>query len=339
MLVWGGQNLRGGTYLADGEAFDSSRGTWAPIPTAPLEPRGSSAAVWTGSRVLVWGGEIEGPASSGESFADGASYDPRNGTWTELAPSPLEGRTQHTAVWTGSRMVVWGGAIVGESRGRHTQQDRAEEEEGGKLLADGAAYDPASNQWTMLPPAPIGARAGHVAVWTGREMLVWGGATLEESEAPAFSDGAAYDPVANTWRSIGIAPPRTGGTFTAVWTGRVMLVWGGLQGQGAAYDPATNRWTLLPKSPLPPLSTPTAVWTGHLMLVWGALENQPHPEQRAAVGAAYDPAHQRWMEISHAPSAPGYGQTAVWTGRQMIVWGGFAGPGPFSSGAVLTLPS
>jgi N-acetylneuraminic acid mutarotase len=167
-------------------------------------------------------------------------------------------------------------------------------------------------------------------------MIVWGGATVEESaEAPSFADGAAYDPVANLWRTIDEAPVRGGG-FTAVWTGRKMIVWGGLQGLGSAYDPMMGTWTLLPKSPLPPLSTPTAVWTGRRMLVWGGPESQPHPERPIAVGGTYDPARNRWNRLFAAPSAPGKGQTAVWTGRQMIVWGGFSGPGPFSSGAAFT---
>jgi hypothetical protein len=78
------------------------------------------------------------------------------------------------------------------------------------------------------------------------------------------------------------------------------------------------------------------VWTGGLMLVWGGPEHQPHPERPIAVGAAYDPAHNRWVPLPRAPSVPWRGQTAVWTGRQMVVWGGFSGPGPFSSGAVFT---
>jgi N-acetylneuraminic acid mutarotase len=344
MLLWGGQSINGAKFRADGKIFDPARRAWSPIPNAPLEPRGDQVAVWTGSRLLIWGGGVEGPKSDIRSFNDGASFDPMTGGWRSLAHSPLEARSRPTGVWTGSRLLLWGGADTGRTDvgGLTIPSDvlafpgDEEESEGAKLLSDGAAYDPASDQWTTMSTSPLGPRVGHVAVWTGKQMLVWGGATLKES-AVAFADGAAYDPVTDTWRKISAAPVQPGALFTTVWTGKQMLVWGGPQGEGAAYDPATNRWTLLPKSPLPPLSTPISVWTGALMLVWGAPENQPTPAQPIAEGATYDPAQHRWTLLPSARSAPGLGQGAVWAGNRMLVWGGYAGTGPLSGGAVFSL--
>ena len=55
--------------------------------------------------MMVWGGE--------DSFGltnTGGVYDPVTDTWTDtsliFAPSP---RHAHTAVWTGTEMIVWGG--------------------------------------------------------------------------------------------------------------------------------------------------------------------------------------------------------------------------------------
>jgi N-acetylneuraminic acid mutarotase len=292
----------------------------------------------------VWGGGVEGRKSGTRSFDDGASYDPLTNRWEKLARSPLEARSLHTGVWTGSRLLVWGGADMGATQvggltipgDVFTFPDEEEESEGAKLLSDGGAYDPISNRWSMMAPSPLGPRVGHVAVWTGREMLVWGGATPKESSV-AFADGAAYNPATDRWRTIGVAPIHPGALFRAVWTGKQMLVWGGPRGEGAAYEPETNRWTLLPRSPLPPLSTPTSVWTGRLMLIWGAPENQPNPAQPIAEGAAYDPTMHRWTVLPSAPSAPGLGHAAVWTGTRMLVWGGYAGTGPLSDGAVFSL--
>jgi N-acetylneuraminic acid mutarotase len=341
MVVWGGQLLHGGTYLADGEAFDPGRRAWSRIPAAPIEPRSAALAVWTGSRLLVWGGEVQGPKAGAASFADGGSYDPASGMWTELAPSPLGARSEHAGVWTGSRLLIWGGAVVGKPQGEGDAADEEaadeEEAEGGKLLHDGAAYDPVTNQWSKLSPAPIKARAGHVAVWTGRQMIVWGGATIEESiDAPAYADGAAYDPATDHWKRLPRAPVRPGGVFAGVWTGKRMVVWGGLDGEGASYDPATDRWRALPKAPISPLSTPSAVWTGGQVIVWGAPESQQSPERRVAVGAAYDPARNRWTRLPAASSAPGLGQSAIWTGEQMVVWGGFSGPGSLAMGGAFS---
>ena len=51
-------------------------------------------------------------------------------------------------VWTGRRMIVWGGYEVAvEGTGALPVFD------------DGAAYDPATNAWASLPPAPsLGGR-------------------------------------------------------------------------------------------------------------------------------------------------------------------------------------
>src|SRR5262245_1808053 len=81
-------------------------------------------------------------------------------TWmaTDTVGAP-SARWLHTAVWTGSEMLVWGGS------------DRV-----GSYLNTGGRYDPATDTWAALSTegAPS-ARAYHTAVWTGTEMIVWGG--------------------------------------------------------------------------------------------------------------------------------------------------------------------
>src|SRR5438552_8409663 len=80
-------------------------------------------------------------------------------TWTptSLTNAPA-GRRWHTAVWTGSEMIVWGGL---SSSG---------------LLNTGGRYNPSTDSWTATSTtnAPS-ARSTHTAVWTGSEMIVWGG--------------------------------------------------------------------------------------------------------------------------------------------------------------------
>ena len=58
-------------------------------------------------------------------------------------------------------MIVWGG----EGNGRNA-------------LNTGGRYDPGTDSWiaTSTTNAPA-AREGHTAVWTGNEMIVWGGKT------------------------------------------------------------------------------------------------------------------------------------------------------------------
>ena len=84
-------------------------------------------------------------------------------TWTRTstANAPTR-RVNHTAVWTGSEMIVWGGC---DSFFRCNNVSNT----GGK-------YYPGTDSWTATSTtnAPD-ARYLHTAVWTGSEMIIWGG--------------------------------------------------------------------------------------------------------------------------------------------------------------------
>src|SRR5919108_666632 len=169
--VWTGQDMIvwGGFYVAAsnlGGRYHPATDAWTALPTEGAPgPRSHHAAVWTGTEVLVWGGWERSRDGHATAFGDGAAYNPATSTWrrlsTEGAPRPRSG---HTAVWTGSEMVIWGG-----HNGGRTLEDRL-------VLGDGARYRPAVDVWSPMPaegaPSP---RAGHTAVWTGSELLVWGG--------------------------------------------------------------------------------------------------------------------------------------------------------------------
>jgi hypothetical protein len=94
--------------LNTGASYHPGSDTWAPISTegAP-ETRYRHTAVWTGDRMLIWGGNSGG----GNELSTGGSYDPVTDHWTPTttsnAPPPTD---EHAAVWTGTRMIVWGGS-------------------------------------------------------------------------------------------------------------------------------------------------------------------------------------------------------------------------------------
>ena len=226
--------------------------------------------------------------------------------WTQGATSALSARSLHTAVWTGSAMIVWGGTGYSGN------------------LNDGGVYNPAANSWTAVTTngAPS-ARGGHTAVWTGSAMIVWGGS---ENGVP-LNDGGVYNPAADSWTAVttnGAPSARYG--HTAVWTGSAMVVWGGYNGSaffngGHVYNPAADSWTAVTTSGAPlARSDHTAVWTGSAMVVWGGGNNSLDFND----GGVYHPAADSWTAVttSGAPSAR-EGHTAVWTGSTMIVWGGY----------------
>jgi len=97
---------------------------------------------------------------------------------------------------------------------------------------EAAAYDPRRDRWRSL--ADWEARWIHSAVWTGREMIVWGGDGFFEYEA----NGAAYRPRVDRWRPLPRGPLEARAAHSAVWAGKRMLVWGGChRADGAAYAP------------------------------------------------------------------------------------------------------
>ena len=164
MIIWGGSYYSGSTVaLQDGARYQPAIDSWTPITTtnAP-SPRDWHSGVWTGSEMLIWGGRFVGCGLGCIEYLDnGKRYDPATDTWQDMAAAPLTPRYQHTAVWTGSEMIVWGGAAVISDTGY--------------LANDGARYNPTTNSWTPLAPSGLTGRVGHSALWTGSEMLIWGG--------------------------------------------------------------------------------------------------------------------------------------------------------------------
>ena len=103
MIVWGGNGMLG--LLATGGRYDATLDTWASTSSSSApQRRHCHTAVWTGTRMIVWGGSSD---LSPFTLGNGAAYDPLNDQW-DSSPS-ASSRYQHTAVWADDRMVVWGG--------------------------------------------------------------------------------------------------------------------------------------------------------------------------------------------------------------------------------------
>jgi N-acetylneuraminic acid mutarotase len=252
MIVWGGYP----GHLNDGACYNPVTDTWRPVSTvgAPAGRR-DHTAVWTGSEMIVWGG-------SSTNSTVGGRYNPVTDTWTPMsAVGAPAGREYHTAIWTGSEMIVWGGTLPYSNNGY-------------TYLNDGGRYDPATDTWTPLntigAPAP---RYAHNMVWTGSEMIVWGG----HNATSHFGDGGRYDPATNGWSPVSTEnSARARSYHSGVWTGSEIIVWGGYDGAndlntGGRYDPVGNFWSELTLSGVPTPSqnrSHSAVWTGSKMNVW-----------------------------------------------------------------------
>ena len=234
------------------------------------------------------------------------------------------GHAHSLEVWAGGELVVWGGWTRDQ-----------------QVHADGAAYDPRTGRWRPVPPAPqaqaFTVNDDRAAVWTGRELLLWGGYTpvtgARADGAMRPGDGLAYDPAAGRWRRL-LPPPGVPleRAHAAGWTGTELLVvdagtWPPFADRlrGAAYDPAADRWRRLAPSPRldrGELLERTVLWAGTRLLVWSFLD-RPGPAA-AAPGEpdtvdlwAYDPAADRWTVLA-SPSA----RTRPLLARSSLAWTG-----------------
>jgi hypothetical protein len=54
-------------------------------------------------------------------------------------------------------------------------------------------YNPATNRWSALPESPLHGRQFPTAVWTGRQMIVWGGFIPRKNTPRTFPDGQHSD--------------------------------------------------------------------------------------------------------------------------------------------------
>ncbi len=320
MIVWGGS---GSGNLNTGGRYNPATDTWTAMSTTGA-PTGRYAhtAVWTGSEMIVWGG-----ISDSSFFGDGARYNPTTNTWTPVTSTGAPtARGLHTAVWTGTEMIVWGGLINGPDIV-------------GSDFNNGACYNPASNTWTPVNTtgAPA-AREQHTAVWTGSEMIVWGGVNYSGSGGTqvALHDGARYNRTTNSWTAMSATgAPAVRSGHTALWTGTELVVWGGAYyngvsvialNDGARYAPAADTWTAVSTTGAPSArQNHKAVWTGSEMIIWGGEEPAGNYLND---GGRYHPADNSWTTVTTigAPAVARYEHTAVWTGSEMIVWGGFGDP-------------
>ena len=356
-----------------GQVTHAKLAACAPTPTSMVgapTSREHHTAVWTGSKMIVWGG-LDG--TTGSAVADGAALDPKQNTWSPVSTAGAPpARHSHCAVWTGAKMIVWGGFGTSDYE------------------VTGGVYDPVSDSWTAMSTtaAPSG-RTSFACVWSGTQLLVWGGS----HGSGTVGTGARYDLASDTWSPIsGGAVPTARFGLSGVWSGSSMVVWGGndafdWHNDGSIYDPAQSTWT----AHTPTLNAPgkrevhTAVWSGSAMLVWGGFnggdyldtggaldlttgwtalstDGAPSPRQEhvglwigdrmliitgcgtdscATVygdGGLFTPSSTggSWKPIAADPNLSARrGATGVWTGDSAVIWGGRAGSKATATGALV----
>lgn len=280
------------TLLVSGAITGSSSssttaGAWRLLPDAPFAVAAGRTSVWTGTEMIV-SGSTAPDGNSLKSVDVAAAYNPATNTWRRLpAPPRTDNYCRRSAVWTGKELLIWGCGQV--------------------------AFNPSTNNWRRLPSAPT--HQG-IVVWTGHELIGWGGGCCGD----VSEDGSAYNPGTNSWRKLAPAPVAGQQSPTGTWTGRELVIFNGLDPDGkavggAAYNPKTDTWRRI--AHVPGRIGGEAIWDGREILVVAR-------GAQAAAGFAYNPTTNHWRPIAPMKSARTQA-LAVWTGRQLIIWGGETG--------------
>lgn len=290
---------------------------WTATPAGGPNTRYAHSCVYTGTKMVVWGGNrSSGMVNSGD------RYDVAGNSWAATTgTSAPTARELHSAVWTGTEMIVWGGR------------------DGATYYSTGSRYNPTTDAWSAITNtgAPT-ARIYHSAIWTGTEMIIWGG---QDSAGARLNTGARYNPTTDTWTAITTtSAPSARNYHRAIWDQNRMIVWGGstaagtYTNTGAIYSPTSATWTGA-------TSVGAGVPTGRYlftmiqtltqMIPWGGTGSTG----RVNTGSRYTLASDTWSATGTGAGVPTARDqhSAAWDGQQMIIWGGQDGTGKVSTGS------
>jgi N-acetylneuraminic acid mutarotase len=239
---------RGTTYTATvntgardaaGNALQASRtwsfstaaapGFWATKASAPASVLDGGGTALDGKVYFVAGKTSSGYRQTMHIF------DPATNSWKSGTSLPAEypGVENPAAVALDGKLYLFGGSTAAFAG----------------AVTSAAVYDPATAQWTMLAPMPVG-RGGATAQALSGRIYVMGGM---DGGGASLATVAVYDPLTNTWDSAPAMDTRRDNPGSAVLDGKLYVFGGrtrnadGTSVNGTldtveAYDPATNTW-------------------------------------------------------------------------------------------------
>ena len=286
-------------------------GSWNAVPDHPFpDPAIVTDVVpaWTGSEVLLVGAlsatgvpdDVQGKGMA--PLGTIPAFNPAAGSWRTIAAPPIElpGSDLEVA-WTGSELLVMGPPPLAS---------------GPETAARGAAYDPATDTWRTIAPAPPGRGVGGTGAWAANRMLLW---TLGVGVT-------AYDPAADAWTVLSTEPIGTAGSpmfnsgaGSAVWTGTELVVADGGSSGIAAFEPTSATWRLLPDRPAGSYGVQPLVWTGRVI---GSGDRRGPAWMAPGETAWHQPSEPTPEDAGSVPAAQ------VWVGDRFLSWSGATYGGP-----------
>jgi hypothetical protein len=222
------------------------------------------------------------------------------GQWHRIPAPPLSPRGEAQGVWTGREVVVLGGG----TQLCPPSADCASAV--GRGLRDGAAYDPASNTWRAIPPAPV-------PVVPGDRLVVADGVVVLRSWRTHGSRWFTYEPDHNRWTRIAHVPAGVGDDVSAIGS----RVYASLGHRVAVYDVTRFRWSVLPPDRnRPRLGDRVVTATSSGPVLTGVDATAPNDGRTPSLLLADRWDGHRWLRLP--PSEQLAGNDWTWTGTRMV---------------------
>lgn len=251
-----------GPSLVDRPPVPSAVSDSAPVPATttiediPIEVANSGAILPVGvtsfgaasldGDLYVLGGYTGRPhAYSKEGQrSDLLKRDGRTGKWSKVGA--ISAAQSMTLLAHQGRLIRVGGMEARNAEGQDADLHS---------LTDVAAFDPATRQWTALPPLPA-PRSSHDAVVIGNELYVAGGWSLHGRESGDWHTNILVlnlDAPLDGWTSID-APFERRALATATLDGKLLVIGGigssrNISTRVDVFDPATATWSRGPDYP------------------------------------------------------------------------------------------
>jgi len=311
--------------------------TWTPISTDKAPPIKGTISVKLDGDKWLW----FGPTGTLPNKYAGGIYDACTNTWAPATGDGIPDALSRPAITIGSERrdveatkelapIVAGSYVVwlfpGAEMSPGTGTPNTDKQDDDSPLVSkiaGAIYDVAKQKWTEIPLAgPLAQpRVAPSVWWTGKEVLVFGGAH-EFKDGPRtnsklIADGAAIDPATGAVRALATAgAPTARANAAAVWTGTHMFIWGGCGtiaqartllhcdplADGALYDPVANTWKPVSSkdAPHPRVNNTAAMAAGKVVVFRGrerADDETNNKDTTKFENAYYDVATDTWTQL------------------------------------------
>ncbi|GID30704.1 hypothetical protein [Paractinoplanes brasiliensis] len=192
--------------------------------------------------------------------------------------------------------------------------------------------------WRQVSAGPLGPREQALGLWTGREVLLIGGAggppcppnASCATDPTPLTDAAALDPGTNGWRTIAAPPVPTLGAQGVVLGSTAFVLPYGSRRELLVYRVDRDAWSRLP-TPFDPARGFQLVAAGNGLVAYGGTD-----EAGPGDDFLLDPGTGTWTTLPADPLGPAFDRSMAWTGSELALFEHELVPNPGADGPSLT---